>query len=53
MLDLGTSVFGRATSLQALGLGVRREVNKMVETSHAVAIIVLYHLTTALRAGSR
>ena len=54
MWDLVTSVFVRTTSFQApvLGGGIGG-VNKMVETSLAVATIVFCYLTMALRAGSR
>ena len=42
--DLGTSDVVRTTSFQAPGLGSCIESKRMVETSRAVAIVVLYHL---------
>ena len=50
MWDLGTSVFVRTTSFQApvLGGGIGG-VNKMVETSLAVATIVFCYLTVTMK----
>ena len=50
MWDLGTSVFVTVTSFLAPGQGgLHWGINKRVETSHTVAIIMLYYLKCYFR----